>query len=249
MIRFYSLTALHFADYPRQEAETFGSMPVWFDADTCSQPAYGAAFKAADLSLCAESLYNNVPAFYRFEDEVSTPFDLLTACNGGDLFQDLFYELPYICPDCQKTASCTAEEVAMHASGLCTYFCDGIGMSLYPDLNRTEAPEYGNFGCDPGYFTIPSIPDAPACQASGTSSLDSIEVNDIVLKDVSAGTADGKTPSTEGSKENIFDEPSTSTKGESENGDSVKDTDNSASTKISMTSSIIVVLCAAFFMY
>ena len=81
-------------DYPRQDEEIFGSMPVWFDADTCTQPANSAEFQTADLSLCAESLYSNVPAFYRFEDEVPIPFDLLTACNGGDLFQDLFIELP-----------------------------------------------------------------------------------------------------------------------------------------------------------
>jgi hypothetical protein len=156
-------------------------MPLPINTTICSQPA----ILTANVSLCAESLYSNVPAFYDFEDLVPEPFDLLTACNGGDEYQEVLLELPGVCPECQETASCTFEEVAMHATGLCASSCDEVGLSLYPDVSRTEPVEYGNFGCDPTYYEIPSVPEAPVCEAKGASSIGTIEVNSIGLKDVS----------------------------------------------------------------
>jgi hypothetical protein len=175
-------TAIYY--YPHQEMDVFGAMPPWFDTDTCSQPATTTEFQAADLSLCAESMYLNVPAFYNFEDEVDQSFDLLTVCTYPALFGELLMELPYLCPETCASETCTADEIAMQASGVCNSICNDVGMSLYPNLTRTEPAEYGNWACEPVYYPVPSIPDAPACLARGVSSLDSIEVSAITLKDI-----------------------------------------------------------------
>jgi hypothetical protein len=177
-------TAIYY--YPRQEMNDFGTMPLWFDTSVCSQPANTTDFQALNVSLCAESLYSNVPVFYGFEDEVQEPFDLLTVCNNVELFGELLTEMPYLCPGTGCVdETCTAEEIALYADGLCTYICNDVGVSHYPNVSDTEPYEYGNWACAPMYYPIPSIPDAPVCQAKGSASLDSIEVSGIVLKDVS----------------------------------------------------------------
>jgi hypothetical protein len=170
--------------YPKIESEWFGSMPLWLNSTWCLSPATTSEFQDSDLSLCAQVMYENVPLFFGFQHEVQSTFDLLAACNGGDAFQDLFDDLPHLCPDCRATASCTAEELAIHAQGLCSELCPTqAGVSLYPDLSSTEPYNYGNFGCNQSYYHEPSIPSAPTCERKGVSSIDSIEVNDIVLMD------------------------------------------------------------------
>ena len=157
---------------------------MWFDTSICIEPATSDEFKAANVSACTELVYTNVPAMFRFEDEVDQPYDLPTVCNSGAIFDELLIELPYLCPEeCRAASSCTQEELAAHANGVCTFLCNDVNLSLYPDLSRTESAAYGNFGCDPAYDPVPSIPDVPACQIKGN--IDSIEVSDIILKDIS----------------------------------------------------------------
>eukprot|EP00804_Cyclotella_cryptica_P014627 CCRYP_012662-RA/>CCRYP_012662-RA protein AED:0.27 eAED:0.27 QI:175/1/1/1/1/1/2/513/710 len=172
--------------YPRQPyADSFGVMRPWLNSTWCLEPATSEEFQAVNLSLCAQKLYENVPQFYGFDNDVESTFDLLTACNGGDAFQDLFIDLPDLCPKCQSAANCTYEEVALHAQGVCTVLCDEvIGLSLYPDLNRTEPYKYGNWGCNPYYYHEPTVPEASVCEAKGLTSFDSVEVNDVVLMDI-----------------------------------------------------------------
>jgi hypothetical protein len=118
--------------------------------------------------------------------------------------------MPYLCPEeCQATASCTPEELALHAQGICAASCvESAGVTAYPDLNDTEPFEYGNWACPQNYYDAPSMPDASACQPMGASSINSVKVNDIVLLPVpeaSSGNAKdntGTAPSTDEALEN-----------------------------------------------
>lgn len=177
-------TAIYY--YPRQENDVFGALPPWFDTSVCSKPATTPEFQAADLSLCTESMYSNIPAFFDFEDEVPQPFDLLFVCNNQALLGELLAEMPYLCPETCASETCAEEEVVMQAIGVCASICNDVGLSLYPNTTLSEPVEYGNWMCEPTYYPIPSIPEAPACQANGVDSLDSVEVSAITLKDVSA---------------------------------------------------------------
>jgi hypothetical protein len=186
-------------------------MPLWLNSSWCMKPATSEEFQDTNLSLCAQMLYEHVPEFFGFLfPEVESTFDLLTACNGGDSFADLLYSMPYLCPEeCQATASCTPEELALHAQGICAASCvESAGVTAYPDLNDTEPFEYGNWACPQNYYDAPSMPDAPACQPMGASSINSVKVNDIVLLPVpeaSSGNAKdntGTAPSTDEALEN-----------------------------------------------
>ncbi|KAL7480614.1 hypothetical protein ACHAW6_006293 [Cyclotella cf. meneghiniana] len=176
--------------YPRQAyADSFGAMIPWLNSSWCAEPATSEDFQSSNLSLCAQTMYENVPLFYHFDTEVESAFDLLTACNGGDTFQALFDEMPDLCPPCQVAANCTHEEVAFHAQDLCASLCNEVtGLSLYPDMNRTKPYEYGNWGCSPSYYYEPNAPEASVCRAKGNSSIDAIEVNDIVLPKIPKDT-------------------------------------------------------------
>jgi len=176
--------------FPRQAyADSFGAMMPWLNSSWCLEPATSEDFQSFNLSLCAQTLYENVPLFYRFDTEVESTFDLLTACNGGDTFQDLFDQFPDLCPPCQGAANCTHEEVAFHAQNLCAIVCNEVtGLSLYPDINRTKPYEYGNWGCSPTYYYDPVAPEASACHAIGNASIDFIKVNDIVLSEIPKDT-------------------------------------------------------------
>lgn len=229
-------TAIYY--YPRQETNEFGAMPVWFDASICSQPANTTDFQALDLSLCAESVYSNVPAFFGFEDQVQESFDLLTVCNNAALFGELLTEIPYLCPETGCAAEiCTAEEIAMYAAGMCNNFCKDVGVSQYPNVSDTEPYEYGNWACNPSYYPNPSIPDAPECQAKGIDSLESIKVGDIVLKDVSTATA-----TTDDSNDATSDETTdTDSTGEVEaDPTETENNDNSSSSKIPLVPASIL---------
>ncbi|KAL7516290.1 hypothetical protein ACHAWX_001320 [Stephanocyclus meneghinianus] len=194
--------------YPRQHStDSFGAMRPWLNSSWCLEPAISEGFQESNLSLCAQKMYENIPLFYGFDSEVESTFDQLTACNGGDAFQDLFIELPDLCPICQTTGNCTSEEVVLHAQDLCAALCDEVvGLSLYPDLNRTEPYEYGNWGCNPLYYREPTVPEAPVCQTKGVASFDSIEVNDIVLADIPGNApTEGNLESSSCNKAVVFD--------------------------------------------
>lgn len=244
---YYQLTIFSFSDYPRQpDRDVFGTMPMWFDTSICIEPATSDEFKAANVSACTELVYTNVPKMFRFEDEVDQPFDLPTVCNGGAIFDELLLELPYLCPEeCRSTSTCKEDELAAHANGVCTFICNEVNLSLYPDLSRAETDAaYGNFGCDPFFYNpVPSIPDAPACQIKGN--IDSIEVSEIVLKDIS------NVEETEPAEET---EPETDSVTEQEPIEEVESTEEttepeySSSTKISIGAYIIPVSSALLVM-
>ncbi|KAL3783071.1 hypothetical protein HJC23_012108 [Cyclotella cryptica] len=172
--------------YPRQtDADSFGSLIPWLNSSWCLEPATSEEFQSSNSSLCAQTMYENVPLFYRFDKEGELTFDLLTACSGGNEFQDLFYEFPDLCPTCRVTANCTHDDVALHAQNLCATLCNEVnGLSLYPDMNRTKPYQYGNWGCSPTYYHEPYVPDAPVCQARGNANIDFIQLNGIALLDI-----------------------------------------------------------------
>jgi hypothetical protein len=146
-------------------------------------------------------LYSNVQAFYNFNDTIpeyaNRQFDLMNVCSGGDTYQDLLLVMPYLCPECQANFSCHQEDLVIRATEICTSICNEVNLTLYPDLNDTEPYEYGNAACDPQYFPIPSIPEAPACVAKGVSSIDTIEVSGIALKDISYAEDNSEATGTE----------------------------------------------------
>ena len=257
---YYQLTIFSFSDYPRQpDRDVFGTMPMWFDTSICIEPATSDEFKAANVSACTELVYTNVPKMFRFEDEVDQPFDLPTVCNGGAIFDELLLELPYLCPEeCRSTSTCKEDELAAHANGVCTFICNEVNLSLYPDLSRAETDAaYGNFGCDPFFYSpVPSIPDAPACQIKGN--IDSIEVSDIVLKDISyveetePAEETEPTEETEPETESVTEsDPTAETEPIEETAEPTEETtepEDSSSTKISIGTYIIPVSSALLVM-
>ena len=135
--------------YPRQDRDTFSYGFPGYNASICSSPSSEEFYPSQNYSLCAERLYENVPKFFNAEDIAPFAFDLFTACNGvGPLYSLLLGYVPGLCPECQLTSSCTEEEIAAHAQGFCLDECDiYLGMSLYPDLSRTDPYNSSVLGC------------------------------------------------------------------------------------------------------
>jgi len=78
--------------------------------------------------------------------------------------------LPGICPDngCTETQSCSKESLRVWAQGVCKVNCRKVGLSLYPDLTRTEPYNTGNIACPNPFFDAPTLAEPPACEAMGS---------------------------------------------------------------------------------
>lgn len=165
--------------YPLQKQQSFTYAPVWFNATECTQPGTGPF---ANVSQCAQSYFENIPAFFNFEDDVEQPFDALTMCNADWYETTVEPDLPNICPPCSKSKNCTAEEVVGYGQmGVCQARCGGEGgVTVWPDTSQTEPYTQTVYGCMQegvelqrwgGYsFVAPSSPPAgKTCEAKGIS--------------------------------------------------------------------------------
>lgn len=163
--------------YPKQEMSTFAYVPLAYsklyvnDMEWCSQPSLDEDFE----SKCAEKLYTDVPGFSQYFDRIGyegPSFDYPTLCNGGGLSEGIRSKLPDICPDngCVESQNCSEEELREWAEGVCSFNCGKIGLSLYPDMSRTEPFNTANMGCTNSFFDAPSLAEPAACQAQGNLS-------------------------------------------------------------------------------
>lgn len=192
--------------YPKQREQSFGFLPPAEDKiAACTSPGTG---NWAQASACAQSFYENVPAFFGFEDQVEAPYDAWTMCNSDWFETDI---LPFVrnidlCPDCYLNNTCTPEEVGIHAQTVfCSQFCGEAGLSVYPDTSRTDIFTAGSWGCPQEYFDAPEIVDPAACEKVGNLGMhDKEEDGDIVNEeggDHDSGVDEEKAPDTSGGAE------------------------------------------------
>ena len=75
-----------------------------------------------------------------------------------------------ICPDngCSDTQTCTEDEVKEWAKGVCALNCGKFGLTLYPDLTRTEPYNTVNVACPTSVFDAPTLAEPAACQSKGS---------------------------------------------------------------------------------
>jgi len=163
--------------YPKQELTTFAYVPTTSysqlyitDLEWCSQSSSEKDFE----SKCAEQLYIDVPGFSQFFASSlgydGPSFDYPTLCNGGGLTAKVRSMSPGICPDngCTETQSCSEEELREWVEGVCEFNCGKFGLTLYPDLSRTEPYNTANIACPNSFFDAPTLAEPAACQAKGS---------------------------------------------------------------------------------
>ena len=91
-------------------------------------------------------------------------------CNGGPLGAQIRNALPGVCPDngCTETQSCSEEELLEHAKSVCERNCATIGLTLFPDLSRTEPYNTVNAKCPTPFFDAPTLAKPASCEVKGT---------------------------------------------------------------------------------
>ncbi|KAL7544418.1 hypothetical protein ACHAWF_007803 [Thalassiosira exigua] len=187
--------------YPRQKHDGFTYVTpstaanyVFGDYTWCSSPPMEGSFG----SLCAEMLYKNVPGFFK-QIFVAVGYDgpdlsLSIVCNGGPLTAPIREGLSFLLPICPEECSegqwClfSENELRAHAQSSCELLCGEFGLSLYPDLGRTELFSTSNILCPTRLFDKPTLAERQACQARGILPQD-ITLNGVVRVDES-GTDD-----------------------------------------------------------
>lgn len=204
-----------FIYYPKQDLNTFTyydreliSGTYINDTKWCSLPSMDDTF----ASMCEEKMYTDFPGFYsmlfEFWSYDGPSFDYPAVCNGGDLTKDLRVGLPptlwltdyEVCPEgCVETQSCSEEELLEHAKLMCQANCGVHGLSLYPDLNKTEAYNAVNLGCPQAMFHAPTLAEPEECQARGT--LPQV-ISLIDFEKTEEDAAETKQPIIEGDKDN-----------------------------------------------
>lgn len=180
--------------WPRQEEQYLGIVPTYGHEEECTSVATDEWFAYSDASLCAQSLYEDVPeflkAFFVTFGELPRNFSLPDLCNGYAPFYHAFLldQFPGLCPsNCGAAVPsggggvwgelCTEEMLATHAQDFCVHWCpSSMGVSAYPDTgvdgggtNHSGAFDYGVWGCPENnrYFHSPApIPEEEpvACQ-------------------------------------------------------------------------------------
>ena len=90
-------------------------------------------------------------------------------CNGGDETAELREALS-ICPTegCTETQSCSEELMRDWAQGVCGFSCGVFGLTVYPDLNRTEVYNTANVNCPNAFFDAPTLAEPDVCQVKGS---------------------------------------------------------------------------------
>mmetsp|Transcript_1807 Transcript_1807/g.3045 ORF Transcript_1807/g.3045 Transcript_1807/m.3045 type:complete len:124 (+) Transcript_1807:714-1085(+) len=76
---------------------------------------------------------------------------------------------PGICPDngCTESQNCSKEDLRTWAEDVCEFNCGQFGLTLYPDLTRTEPYNTANIACPNSFFDAPTLAEPAACQAKG----------------------------------------------------------------------------------
>ncbi|KAL7544137.1 hypothetical protein ACHAWF_007524 [Thalassiosira exigua] len=137
----------------------------------CSSAPTDGAFG----SLCVEKLYTDVPAFFKQSFAAAgyngPSLGLSMVCNGGALTAPIRNRLP-ICPEQCSGDVCSEEELMEQARSTCESTCAQFGLSLYPDVSRTELYETTNAFCPTRLFDEPTLAAPPACQVKGNLARD-----------------------------------------------------------------------------
>ena len=167
-----------FLYYPKQDIQLYAYLPpatyaknFITDLDWCTQPSSNDDFE----SQCAEKLYTDASGFSAVLTSILTEhngpsFGLEGLCNGGALGSKLLSAVLGICPDsgCTETQTCTKEELKEWAKGVCALNCAKFGLTLYPDLTRTEPYSTANIACPTTVFDAPTLAEPDACEVKGS---------------------------------------------------------------------------------
>jgi len=178
--------------YPRQTVQDFGYLPLFFDPAQCLEPASDPPAGSEDIfegvSACAQNYYEDMRSFFNMNMmgmayNESSAMDAVSICNSDEYVNDIMPVLPLTCPGCYQNKDCTISDIVQYGqTAVCPFRCaNDAGVSVWPNLDRTEAFDQQVYGCISaessgdsmeGFniypFTTPQLLEAPACEAVGT---------------------------------------------------------------------------------